>query len=92
MILTFEVKKTMSPFQHDSSIGTLAELRPGFQAVVLLVRDQDQPVCLRLQELGLVPGASVRVLSNAGGMMVMVDEQRLCLGEALAKSVDVAVV
>lgn len=79
----------MSPFRNASSTGSLAELEPGFQAAVLDVRGGDQPMCLRLQELGLVPGASVEVLSRSGGMLVRVGEQRLCLGEDLARSVEV---
>ena len=67
----------MSPFIHDRPIGTLDQLRPGFNAAVLEVHAQDQPVCLRLQELGLVPGAPIQVLSNSAGLLVLLGDQRL---------------
>jgi Fe2+ transport system protein FeoA len=79
----------MSPFAHNAAFGTLAQLEPGFPAAVLEVRGQDQPMCLRLQELGLVPGASVEVLSKESGLLLRVGDQRLCLGEGLAQAVDV---
>lgn len=79
----------MSPFLHDQPFGTLDQLRPGINAVVLEVHAHDQPVCLRLQELGLVPGAPVQVLSNSAGLLLLLGDQRLCLGEDLAKAVDV---
>lgn len=71
---------------------TLEQLRPGSAAVVLEVRTTDQPVCLRLQELGLVPGTPVLVLSNQGGLMILVGEQRLCLSDPLARAVAVRAV
>ncbi len=82
----------MSPFAHNAANGTLADLRPGFSAAVLQVHGQDQPLCLRLQELGLVPGALVEVLADQGGRMVRVGDQRLCLGEDLARAVEVMAV
>lgn len=79
----------MSPFRHALPIGTLAELEPGFPAAVIEVSHSDQPLCMRLQEMGLVPGAAVEVISRQGGTVVRVGEQRLCLGEALARAVEV---
>jgi Fe2+ transport system protein FeoA len=79
----------MPSFQQNVIHGTLAELPPGFSAAVLGVNHGDQPLCVRLQELGLVPGASVEVLSRQGGTVVRVGEQRLCLGEDLARAVAV---
>lgn len=79
----------MSPFRDDSSTGSLAELQPGFPAAVLSVGGDNQPMCLRLQELGLVPGASVEVLSRSSGLLICVGEQRLCLGVDLAGHVEV---
>jgi Fe2+ transport system protein FeoA len=90
--LTFDFIKAMSPFAHNASFGTLAELQPGFPAAVLDVHGDDQPLCIRLQELGLVPGASVEVLSRDGGLTVKIGEQRLALGEGLARAVDVVAV
>jgi Fe2+ transport system protein FeoA len=87
--LTFDFIKAMSPFAHNAPFGTLAELQPGFQAAVLEVRGHDQPLCVRLQELGLVPGAAVEVISREGGLMVRIGEQRLALGEGLAQAVEV---
>ena len=69
--------------------STLEALQPGVPAVVLEVRTTDQPVCLRLQELGLVAGTPVLVLSRQGGLMILVGEQRLCLSASLARAVDV---
>lgn len=72
--------------------STLAQLQPGSPAVVLEVRTTDQPVCLRLQELGLVPGTPLLVLSKQGGLVILVGEQRLCLSESLAGAVAVLAV
>lgn len=82
----------MSPFRHNALSGSLAELEPGFPAAVLEVSSHDQPVCIRLQELGVVPGAPVEVISRQSGMLIRVGDQRLCLGEALARAVEVVAV
>jgi Fe2+ transport system protein FeoA len=68
---------------------TLNQLKPGAEAVVMEVRTSDQPVCLRLAEMGLVPGTPVLVLSNHSGLMIQVGEQRLCLSCGLAEAVQV---
>jgi Fe2+ transport system protein FeoA len=69
--------------------STLDQLKPGDSAVVMEVRADDQPVCLRLQELGLVQGTPVLVLSRQGGVVILVGDQRLCLSAPLAQAVQV---
>jgi Fe2+ transport system protein FeoA len=73
---------------------TLNQLQPGAAAVVLEVKTADQPVCLRLAEMGLVPGTPVLVLvlSNHSGLMIQVGEQCLCLSGGLAEAVQVLAV
>ena len=72
--------------------STLDQLQPGSPAIILEVRTTEQPICLRLQELGLLPGTPVLVLSNHSGLMIQVGEQRLCLSGALAQAVAVLAV
>ena len=72
--------------------ATLDQLKPGTPAVVMEVRTAEQPVCLRLQELGLVPGTPVLVLSRQGGVVILVGDQRLCLSAPLAQAVQVLAV
>lgn len=79
----------MSPWKNPILQPTLANLKPGQEAAVLEVKANSQPACLRLQELGMVPGTPVLVISSAGAVMVQVGEQRLCLGQELAESVAV---
>jgi Fe2+ transport system protein FeoA len=71
------------------SVATLESLKPGTAAVIVQVHAVDQPVCLRLQELGLLPGTSVLVLANQGGLVLRIGDQRLCLAEGLARAVEV---
>jgi Fe2+ transport system protein FeoA len=79
----------MTPWKDPQLDSTLANLKSGQQAAVLAVKHQGQPMCLRLQELGFVPGMALTVISNQGSVMVQVGDQRLCLEEALARTVDV---
>jgi Fe2+ transport system protein FeoA len=79
----------MSPWKNPTLEPTLANLKPGQEAAVLEVLASSQPACLRLQELGLIPGTPVLVISSSGAVMVQVGEQRLCLREELAESVAV---
>ena len=79
----------MSPWKNPSLDATLANLKPGQAAAVLEITASSSPSCLRLQELGLVPGTPVQVISSAGSVMVQVGMQRLCLREELAQSVGV---
>jgi Fe2+ transport system protein FeoA len=71
------------------SFATLEALPQGAAAVIVQVHAVDQPVCLRLQELGLLPGTTVLVLSNQGGLVLRIGDQRLCLAEGLARAVEV---
>ncbi len=79
----------MSPWNNKQATETLDNLRPGFQAAVLEVQSDNRPACLRLQELGLVPGAPVEVIATGSSIIVRVGEQRLCLGRELAHAVSV---
>ena len=82
-------RAAMSPWKNPLSNPTLANLKAGQTAAILEVHSRSQPACLRLQELGLVPGTPVRVISNSGSMMIQVGEQKLCLHEDLALAVAV---
>ena len=79
----------MSPWKNPILLPTLANLKEGQTAAVLEVEASSQPACLRLQEMGLVPGTPLMVISNSGAVMVQVGEQRLCLGQDLAQAVAV---
>jgi|GEM_PF-6482588 len=71
------------------NFATLETMRPGAAAVIIQVHAVDQPVCLRLQELGLLPGTTVLVLANQGGLVLRIGDQRLCLAAGLARAVEV---
>jgi Fe2+ transport system protein FeoA len=79
----------MSPWKNPTLHPTLANLKPGQNAAVLEIQSGSQPACLRLQEMGLLPGTPLLVISSGGAVMVQVGEQRLCLREELAESVAV---
>ena len=79
----------MSPWKNPLSNPTLANLKAGQMAAVLDVRSDSQPACLRLQEMGMVPGTPLRVISNNGSLLIEVGEQKLCLHEDLALAVAV---
>ena len=79
----------MSPWKNPSLAPTLANLKVGQNAAVLEIGSSHLPACLRLQEMGLVPGTPLVVISSGGAVMVQVGEQRLCLREELALSVAV---
>jgi Fe2+ transport system protein FeoA len=79
----------MSPWKNPSQERTLANLKPGQNAAVLEIQSSSQPACLRLQELGILPGTPLLVISSGGAVMVQVGEQRLCLREELAETVSV---
>jgi Fe2+ transport system protein FeoA len=79
----------MSPWRDPSLNPTLANLKPGQTAAVLEIHERSQPACLRLQELGLVPGTPVRVIGGEGSLMIQVGEQKLCVHEELALAVAV---
>jgi Fe2+ transport system protein FeoA len=78
----------MSFLQTHTGSQTLDQLRPGILAAVLNIVPCGRPG-LRLQELGLVPGADVEVLSAGETMLVRVGEQRLSLRRAAAEAVSV---
>ena len=79
----------MSPWKNPSLEQTLANLKSGQSAAVLDVQSSSLPACLRLQELGMVPGTPVRVISNNGSLVIQVGEQKLCLNADLAQAVAV---
>jgi DtxR family Mn-dependent transcriptional regulator len=55
------------PGQRD--LVTLAAIAPGVQARVVSLDDRDDDAVSTLAELGVLPGASVRVLSSTAGRM-----------------------
>jgi Fe2+ transport system protein FeoA len=72
---------------HNGS-ETLDQLRPGILAAVLDVVLAGK-TGLRLQELGLIPGADVEVLSCGEPMLVRVGEQRLSMRKKTAETISV---
>lgn len=78
----------MSPWKSQSGPETLDNLRPGCQAAVLEVRERGRQE-VRLQEMGIVPGVPVEVLSSGSTLLVRVGELRLSLREEAAKFVTV---
>jgi Fe2+ transport system protein FeoA len=72
-----------------TNFASLETLQPGAAAVIVQVHAADQPVCLRLQEMGLLPGTTVLVLANHGGLVLRIGDQRLCLAAGLARAVEV---
>jgi Fe2+ transport system protein FeoA len=78
----------MSPWNHQDQAPTLSNLRPGQSAAVVDVAP-NLPMCLRLQELGLVPGSEVEVLSGGSSLIVKVGDHRLTLRQEQAKGIRV---
>ncbi|MDX1665295.1 MAG: FeoA family protein [Candidatus Promineifilaceae bacterium] len=85
-----------APEQQAGATGAACESCP------LTTLPVGQPACLvcvqvnhrqrrRLAELGLTPGATLRVLQNKGGpLLVSVRDSRLALGRGMAALIDVA--
>jgi len=73
---------------------TLADLDIGAAARVTAI-DAESPVMLRLMEMGLVPGISIRLLKRSpfgGPMEIRVLGSRLCIRRHEARHLSVAAV
>jgi Fe2+ transport system protein FeoA len=71
------------------SEGSLSDWRKDREAIVLDVPWTDRLSC-RLRELGLLPGARLRVLRTGSRLVVQVGEARLALRRADATAIRVA--
>jgi Fe2+ transport system protein FeoA len=65
-------------------VQTLDHLRPGETARVLKVSASELPMLMKLTQLGLVPGAEVRVQQSRPAAVVRVGETTVALQRAVA--------
>ena len=70
-------------------VQTLDHLRPGARARVLKVSAADVPMLMKLSQLGLVPGAEVRLEQSRPAAIVRVGETTVALQRAVAGLVHV---
>jgi Fe2+ transport system protein FeoA len=70
-------------------VQTLDHLRPGEIARVLKVSAADIPMLMKLSQLGLVPGAEVRVQQSRPAAVVRVGETTVALQRAVARVVHI---
>ena len=70
-------------------VQTLDHLRPGEVARVLQVSAADVPMLMKLSQLGLVPGAEVKVQQSRPAAVVRVGETTVALQRAVARAVHV---
>ena len=76
----------MSPWKNDNSKTCLANLKEGVDAAVFEISDKEHR---RLQEMGLVQGTPVKVITSGENMVVKVGDQSLCLPKVQADKVGV---
>ena len=74
---------------ENHPVQTLDHLRPGELARVLKVSAADTPMLMKLSQLGLVPGAEVRVQQSRPASVVRVGETTVALQRAVARVVHV---
>jgi Fe2+ transport system protein FeoA len=77
------------PAAEAHPIQTLDHLRPGEVARVLKVSAADTAMLMKLSQLGLVPGAEVRVQQSRPAAVVRVGETTVALQRAVARVVHV---
>jgi Fe2+ transport system protein FeoA len=70
-------------------VQTLDHLRPGETARVLKVSAADVPMLMKLTQLGLVPGAEVRMQQSLPAAVVRVGETTVALQRAVARVVHI---
>jgi len=70
-------------------VQTLDHLRPGEVARVLKVSAADVPMLMKLSQLGLVPGAEVRMQQSRPAAVVRVGETTVALQRAVARVVHI---
>ena len=80
---------TALPLGVGHPIQTLDHLRPGEVARVLKVSAADTPMLMKLSQLGLVPGAEVRVQQSRPAAVVRVGETTVALQRGIAQIVHV---
>ena len=78
----------MSPWKDQNSTACLGNLREGVHAAVCSSTNDDE-LHLRLQEMGVVPGTLVKVLTEGANMVIKVGDHRLCLPKDEANRVEV---
>jgi len=64
----------------------LALLKDGDEGIVAEIAG-GRRACMRLQEIGIVKGKKIRVLRNAGSLLVSTNGARFVLGRGLAMKV-----
>jgi Fe2+ transport system protein FeoA len=70
-------------------VQTLDHLRPGENALVLKVSAAEVPMLMKLSQLGLVPGAEVRMEQSRPAAIVRVGETTVALQRAVARVVHI---
>jgi Fe2+ transport system protein FeoA len=70
-------------------VQTLDHLRPGESARVLKVSAAEVPMLMKLSQLGLVPGAEVRMEQSRPAAIVRVGETTVALQRAVARVVHI---
>jgi Fe2+ transport system protein FeoA len=78
-----------APAAESHPVQTLDHLRPGESARVLKVSAAEIPMLMKLAQLGLVPGAEVRVQQSRPAAVVRVGETTVALQRAVARLVHV---
>ncbi|MFQ5951432.1 MAG: metal-dependent transcriptional regulator, partial [Candidatus Geothermarchaeales archaeon] len=83
---------------RDGSVATrdtisLWDLEPSAWGEVVSIRDEDNKLLRHLAEIGLVPGAKLRVRGRTPyeeGMVVEIGSEREVVGKAVAQAMEVA--
>ena len=74
---------------EDHPVQTLEHLRRGESARILKVSAADVPMLMKLSQLGLVPGAEVRMEQSRPAAIVRVGETTVALQRAVARVVHI---
>jgi Fe2+ transport system protein FeoA len=77
------------PAAEGHPVQTLDHLSPGESARVLKVSAADTPMLMKLSQLGLVPGAEVRIQQSRPAAIVRIGETTVALQRAVARLVHV---
>jgi Fe2+ transport system protein FeoA len=83
------LRKAESPSAPPHPVQTLDHLRAGEIARVLKVSAADIPMLMKLSQLGLVPGAEVRMEQSRPAAIVRVGETTVALQRAVARVVHI---
>jgi Fe2+ transport system protein FeoA len=73
----------------SDGVRSLAVLPEGARGVVLSIQSHDAPShrLSRLMALGVTPGASIRVLQTAPGIVFLCDQTELAIERAVAEAI-----